>query len=187
MKNDIYKECPIYTTDKVTLRLTSLEDVKELLKCYSDEKAVPLFNSDNCHGDNFYYTTLERVEEAIKFWQFSYENRYFVRLTIILNSTKEKIGTIEIFKRQADDEFNGFGVLRIDLQSKYEKKQYIDEILDIANEYFYEAFDVNFIITKAIPEAVERIASLKSKGYTPVDKKVMLYDDYFVVTNVINK
>lgn len=180
MKNDIYKECPIYTTDKLTLRLTSLDDTKELLKCYSDERAVPLFNSDNCNGDDFHYTTIERMEEAIKFWQFSYENRYFVRLTVILNETKEKIGTIEIFNRQANDEFNNIGVLRIDLQSKYEKKQYIDEILDVSNEYFYGAFGVETIITKAIPEAIERIASLKSKGYVVLNKKFMVYDDYFI-------
>jgi len=68
MGNDIYKECPIYTANILTLKLTSLEDVTELLKCYSDEKAVPLFNSDNCHGDDFHYTTIERMKEAVDFW-----------------------------------------------------------------------------------------------------------------------
>ena len=186
MKNDIYKECPIYTTEVLTLRLTSLEDAAELLKCYSDEKAVPLFNSDNCHGDDFHYTTIERMKEAVDFWQYSYEHRYFVRLTVILNTTKEKIGTIEMFKREAEDEFNHFGVLRIDLQSKYEKQQYIDEILQIANQDFYKAFEVDSILTKAIPNATERIVSLKSKGYVPINKKFMVYDDYFVRTNVTN-
>lgn len=186
MKNDIYKQCPIYTTDVLTLKLTSLEDVTDLLKCYSDEKSVPLFNSDNCHGDDFHYITIERMKEAVDFWEYSYENRYFVRLTVILNKTREKIGTIEMFKREAEDEFNYFGVLRIDLQSKYEKQQYIDEILQIANQDFYKAFEVDSILTKAIPNATERIASLQSKGYVPINKKFMIYDDYFVRTNVIN-
>jgi hypothetical protein len=117
MKNNIYKECPIYTTEILTLRLTTLGDVVELLKCYSDKKSVPLFNSDNCNGDDFHYTTIERMKEAVDFWQYSYEHRYFVRLTVILNKARGQIGTIEMFKREAEDEFNHFGVLRIDLQS----------------------------------------------------------------------
>ncbi|MVX67359.1 GNAT family N-acetyltransferase [Clostridium chromiireducens] len=177
---DIYEECPIYTKDLITLRQTTMEDAEELLKCYSDEKAVPFFNSDNCHGDNFNYKTLERMKKAIDFWNFSYENKYFVRWTVILNNTKEKIGTIEMFHRIADDEFNHYGILRIDLQSDYERQQIIGEILEIVNEYFYKAFDVKAILIKAIPENIERIAALSKMGYESVNRKVMTYDDYFV-------
>jgi ribosomal-protein-alanine N-acetyltransferase len=180
MKSDIYKHCPIYTTALLTLRLTTSEDTQELLKCYSDNNSVPLFNSDNCNGDDFYYTSIERMNEAVDFWKYSYDHRYFVRLTVVLNATSEKIGTIEMFKREADDEFNHFGVLRIDLQNTYEKQQYIDEILRIANGNFYKEFEVDFILTKAVPNATERIASLRGKGYVPLNKKFMLYDDYFV-------
>lgn len=179
MKN-IYEECTIYTKKLITLRQTIMEDAEELLKCYSDEKAVPFFNSDNCHGDNFNYKTLERMKKAIDFWKFSYENKYFVRWTVIQNDTKEKIGTIEMFHRIADDEFNHYGLLRIDLQSDYERQQIIGEILEIVNENFYKAFDVKAILTKAIPENIERIAALSKMGYHPVNRKVMIYDDYFV-------
>jgi hypothetical protein len=181
LENDIYIECPTYQSDILTLRLIAPEDAHDLLRCYSDGSAVPLFNSDNCNGDNFHYLTIERMKAAIYFWQFSYEQRYFVRFTIVLNKTGEKIGTVEMFKREADDEFNYFGILRIDLQSQYEEKQYIDEILDIAHQNFYEAFEVNSILTKAIPDATERIESLTSAGYVPLNKKFMgLYDDYYV-------
>jgi len=186
MKKDIYKECPIYKTEILTLKLTSFEDVAELLKCYSDKKAVPLFNSDNCDGDDFHYTTIKRMKEAVDFWKYAYEHRYFVRLTILLNKTREKIGTIEMFKREEEDKFNHFGMLRIDLINKYEKQQYIDEILQIVNQHFYEDFEVESILTKAITNATERIASLKSKGYVQIDKKFIIYDDYFVRTNVTN-
>ncbi|MGV8981688.1 GNAT family N-acetyltransferase [Clostridium sp.] len=186
MKNNIYKECPIYTTKILTLRLTSLEDAAELLKCYSDEESVPLFNSDNCHGDDFYYTTIERIKDAIDSWQYCYEHREFVRLTVILNATREKIGTIEMFKSDLDSEFNPFGILRIDLKSKYEKQHYIDEILQIANQDFYIDFEVNSILTKAIPNANERIASLKTTGYVPIAKKFMVYDDYYIRTKSTN-
>lgn len=177
---DIYEECPVYKNELITLRQTNIEDAEELLKCYSDEKAVPFFNSDNCNGDDFHYTTIERMKKAIEFWDFSYKNRYFVRWTVIFNKTNEKIGTIEMFHREADDEFNHYGVLRIDLQSKYEIQPVINDILEITNEKFYEAFDVNAILTKAVPEAAERIASLIQKGYMPINQKFIIYDDYFV-------
>jgi hypothetical protein len=183
MKKDIYEQCPVYKKDLITLRLTENDDAEDLLRCYSDEKAVPFFNSDNCNGDNFNYTTIERMKQAIDFWDFSYKNKYFVRWTIILNDTNEKIGTIEMFHRIAEDEFNHYGLLRIDLQSNYENKRIINEILDIANENFYEAFDVEHILTKAIPDATERTASLLEKGYYPINKKFMIYDDYFVCLN----
>ncbi len=49
---DIYKKCPIIESEKFTLRLTEKDDTAELLKVYSDLKAVPFFNGDNCHGDD---------------------------------------------------------------------------------------------------------------------------------------
>ena len=177
---DIYEECPVYKNTLITLRQTNMEDAEDLFKCYSDEKAVPFFNSDNCHGDDFHYTTMERMKKAIEFWDFSYNNRYFMRWTIILNDTDERIGTVEMFHRGTDDEFNNYGVLRIDLQSKYETQSIIDEILGIASKNFYAAFDVDSILTKAVPEASERIASLIQKGYQPINRKFMVYDDYFV-------
>ncbi|MDF2671940.1 MAG: hypothetical protein K0R09_205 [Clostridiales bacterium] len=179
MKN-IYEECPVYKNKLITLRQTSLEDVQELLKCYSDEKAVQFINSDNCEGDNFHYTTIERMRKAIEFWDFSYKKKYFVRWTVIFNETNEKVGTIEMFHRIAEDEFNHYGILRIDLQSKFEVQPVIDEILEIANENFYKAFDVQAILTKAIPEDTQRINSLLQNGYQPINKKVMIYDNYFV-------
>jgi hypothetical protein len=182
---DIYEECPIYKNKLIILRQTNVEDVRELLKCYSDEKAVPFFNSDNCHGDDFHYTTIERMNQAIDFWNFSYRNKYFVRWTVILNDTKEKAGTIEMFHRVADDEFNHYGLLRIDLKSDCEIQPIIGDILQIVNENFFKLFDVEAILTKAVPDATERIAALVQKGYQRVNKKVMIYDDYFV--NRVNK
>jgi ribosomal-protein-alanine N-acetyltransferase len=180
MMKNIYEECPTYIKDLITLRQTTSEDIEELLKCYSDEKAVPFFNSDNCNGDDFHYTSLERMKQAIDFWDYSYANKYFARWTVIANDTHEKVGTIEMFHRLAADEFNHYGVLRIDLQSKYETQKYIDNILEIVNQNFFRAFDVKFILTKAIPDATERIASLGREGYVPINKKLVIYDDYFV-------
>jgi len=180
MTKDVYKDCPILEGKLITLRQTATEDAEELLKCYSDKEAVKFFNSDNCNGDDFYYTTIERVRQAIEFWDFSYRERYFVRWTIIINDTNEKIGTVEMFHREAKDEFNHYGVLRLDLQSKYENEKYIDDILEIVNQNFFQLFDVEFILTKAIPEAENRVQCLKNNGYSPLNKKMIVFDDYFL-------
>ena len=58
----VYEDCPIFDTGRYRLRLVEESDGSDLLKVYSDEKAVPLFNSDNCHGDTFHYTSLECME-----------------------------------------------------------------------------------------------------------------------------
>jgi len=181
MIDEVYEVCPMYKKNMITLRQTRMDDAVELLKCYSDEKAVPFFNSDNCHGDDFHYSTLERMKQAIEFWDFSYKNKYFVRWTVLFENNI--IGTVEMFHRIADDEFNHYGILRIDLQSKYETKLVLDNILEIANENYYKAFNVHAILTKAIPEATKRIASLLHNGYQPTNRKLMTYDDYYVCNN----
>ena len=79
---EVYLNCPSFEDDKYLLRLVTKEDSEDLLEVYSDKNALPFFNSDNCHGDNFYYQTIERMNEAIDFWLDSYENKWFVRWTI---------------------------------------------------------------------------------------------------------
>ncbi|MDP4147069.1 MAG: hypothetical protein Q8936_21780 [Bacillota bacterium] len=72
---DVYEMCPVLENEKYLLRLVNKEDAEDLFRVYSDEKAVPYFNSDNCNGDIFFYETLERMEDAIKFWIWAYEDR----------------------------------------------------------------------------------------------------------------
>ncbi len=74
-----YEKCPEFENENFLLRMVHAEDLEDLLKVYSDKKAVPFFNSDNCHGDTFYYDTKEKMKKAIDFWFYSYEQKYFVR------------------------------------------------------------------------------------------------------------
>lgn len=163
----IYDQCPVYRSNRVTLRQTADDDAKALLACYSDEKAIPLFNADNC-PDDFHYTTLEQMKDEISFWNTSYQKKWFVRWTIIHNDSLEIIGTVEMFNKGILDEIGPYGVLRIDLRSDYEKRQIVQSILDIAERHFYDDFKVKGILTKAVPEAKERIAALNGMGYEPV-------------------
>lgn len=77
--SDVYKSCPTFENNRFLLRFSQLDDASDLVSVYSDKNALPFFNSDNCHGDNFYYPTEERMREAIKFWLTSYSTKWFVR------------------------------------------------------------------------------------------------------------
>lgn len=70
----VYEECPILENDLFLLRMVEKNDIEDLLKVYSDIKSVPIFNSDNCHGDDFHYQTIERMSQAVDFWLNSYKN-----------------------------------------------------------------------------------------------------------------
>jgi len=182
---DIYQECPTYENEVIILRPTTKEDANALLNCYGDKKAVVFFNSDNCHGDNFYYPTIDKMNTAVDFWTFSYEKKYFVRWTIIYNVTKEIIGTIEMFHRIAEDDFNHVGLLRIDLRSSFENEKIIANILKIVDTNFYDSFETEIIATKAIPLAHQRIKALLKNGYTLSNKKLIgqdgtAYSDYYI-------
>ena len=182
---DVYSQCPTEENARYLLRMIRPEDCEDLLKVYSDEKAVPLFNGDNCHGDDFHYTTMERMREAIGFWQFSYEQRYFVRWSIMDKVRSEVIGTIELFHRVAEDYFTDCGLLRLDLRSDVETAEAIREILSLILEPAYDWFACSMIATKAIPQAEERVAALKQLGFEHVQQKLIGHDkaeygDYFV-------
>jgi RimJ/RimL family protein N-acetyltransferase len=182
---EVYEKCPVFENDTYLLRLVEMDDTKNLLKVYSDEKAVPYFNSDNCNGDNFFYKTFQRMQDAIKFWLWSYEKKGFVRWSIIDKNSNEAIGTIELFHRDSKDYFNECGLLRLDLRSDYENQNCIFSILSIIIATTYDLFHCNMIAIKAVPFATERIKALKHMGFNQSDDKIIGHDgteygDYWV-------
>lgn len=179
MTEILYKNFPVIDDIHFSLRYTTSEDCADLLKVYSDEKAVPLFNSDNCNGDDFHYTTMERMKQALDFWRFSHENRYFVRWTITDKTINEAIGTVELCGGKER------GILRLDLRSDYEKKDVISDLLWLCDVLF-DHFDT--VVTKAVPSATERIAALNKFGFVPYCEKIVGHDgteygDYYVLDN----
>ena len=62
---DPYEKCPVYENKNYLFRLVETSDASDLLAVYSDERAMPFFNSDNCNGDDFHYTTLERMQLSL--------------------------------------------------------------------------------------------------------------------------
>jgi len=161
---NIYQECPVFTSQSYRLRLVAPSDAQALLEVYGDPEAVPYFNGDNCHGDTFYYPTLERVQQAIDFWQSSYREGYFVRWSIEELSTSRIIGTIELFDRTPD-----CGVLRLDLCHDCETTPIIRSILTTLYPSVLPYFTSRRVITKCWPYAPARRQALQSLGFTPAN------------------
>ncbi len=187
---DVYENCPLLENEQYLLTLVSKDDWRDLIKVYSDVKAVPFFNSDNCNGDDFYYTTEARMKQAIDFWLAEYGRRYYVRWSVRDKISGEIIGTIEFFNRKAEDYFNDCGLLRVDLRSDYELTARIKPLLSLVIETCFDLFACDKIATKAIPTAVERIYALKSVGFKLSDKKIIGHDgseygEYYVLNKIV--
>ena len=97
--SNIYENVPKFESEKFSLRFVDKADIDDLLEVYSDKNSLPFFNSDNCDGDNFYYPTKDKMEQAIDFWLKSYQTKWFVRWVIIDKISLKAIGTIELFNR----------------------------------------------------------------------------------------
>ncbi len=182
-----YEKCPVFENENFLLRLVNDEDVQDLLLVYSDEKAVPYFNSDNCNGDDFHYTSLERMKNAVDFWKNAYGFKAFVRWTIIDKNIGKAIGTIELFNRCADDYFNNCGIMRLDLRSDYEDSEKIKEILSIILQSAFDLFNCTMIATKVPDFADERKAAVTDLKFIYSNEKLIggddkkEYSDYYVL------
>jgi len=167
--NDPYKKCPIFNTTNFTLRIIEKSDAEDLLECYSDVNAQKYFNTDNCRK-NFNFKTIDEMNWCIDFWLSEYSDKKYVRFSIINKLSGKVVGTIEIFGW-------AFGVLRLDIKSEYEKREYLNEIIEIAINNFYTLFNTNRIITKAIPEGVDRIKALTNNGFIQYTKENYFFRD----------
>ncbi|MBP3488702.1 MAG: GNAT family N-acetyltransferase [Roseburia sp.] len=184
--SNVYETCPTLENENYRLRLVAESDAEDLRKVYGDKFALPFFNSDNCHGDNFYYPTAEGMREAIRYWLMEYENRGFVRFAIVEKDSDTAIGTIELFHRVSEDFFHDCGILRLDVGSKYECEEVLCEILSVIIEPAYGLFECKMIATKAPIYAVERITALKKMGFEKSAQKVVghdgtVYGDYWCI------
>ncbi len=178
-----YEKCPVYENENYLVRFIETSDAPDLFLVYSDEKAVPFFNSDNCNGDDFHYTLLEHMQGAIDAWHLEYKRKGFVRWSIIDKSIHHAVGTIELFNRQADDYFNNCGLLRLDLRSDYEHKENIFEILSLITLPAFELFDCQMIATKVPDFAYERKMAVEQLGFTESKEKLIGGHDQKIYTN----
>ena len=175
---DVYERRPVYENELIRLRPLEKDDAEALLQCYADPYAAPIFNADNC-DDDFRYHTLEQMQKAVDFWLYCYENRFFLRWTIVDQALDLPIGTVEMFHKEAEDGVHHTGVLRLDLRSSHETRGYVNAVLAECVRHFYEDFNVVTIYTKAVPTAVERRVALEACGFEPLAVGPFGKDDYF--------
>lgn len=184
---NVYENCPTLENDTLLIRLIEPDDAGDLLQVYNDKLALPFFNSDNCHGSNFYCRNMEDMQNTIKYWLIEYhENKGFVRFSIVDKRQGKVVGTIEMFNRKADDFYNNCGILRLDLGSSSENTELIYDILSLVTEPFYGWFECPMIATKAAVYAVDRIEALKKAGYEKSGEPVIGHDniayyDYWLI------
>lgn len=180
---NIYEHCPVISGERFLLRPVTEEDCADLLRVYSDPAAVPLFNSDNCNGDDFYYRTFERMLEAIRMWLWSYEHGWFVRWSIVDKEARQAVGTIELCFRPSENS----GILRLDLRSDYEREGEIGQLLSLIVPPSYGWLGCGKLLTKAKPIARARIEALKKMGFVPSAELLIGHDgtkygDYWVLS-----
>ncbi len=181
-----YEKCPVFENENYLLRFVELEDVPDLYLVYSDEKAVPLFNSDNCINE-FFCASLESMQQTIEFWQQEYQKKYYVRWTIWDKTVHHAIGTIELFNRKAEDYFNDCGLLRLDLRSDYENADKITEILSLILAQAFDLFECRMMATKVPAFATERKNAVEKLGFALSDEVLVgghngkNYTDYYVM------
>lgn len=181
---NIYETCPVLESGRFLIRKVEREDCDDLLKVYSDRNALPFFNSDNCDGDNFYYATRERMEEALDFWELSYKNGWFARLSIVDKTVSNVIGTLELCLRVSEDAFHNMGILRVDVRSDYEKEETLYDIVALVMPRLEEMLGCDGVITKVPIYAVERVRAIQKAGFTKsahflTGKTGYAYDGYW--------
>lgn len=182
----VFEQCPVIENERFMLRLVLVDDARNLLRVYSDKNALPFFNSDNCNGNIFYYQTEEKLRELIKFWLWEYECKRYVRFAIEDKKYNEVIGTIELFKRISNDNFNESGVMRLDVRSDLENTEVLYGILEIIRNPAFELFNCSKIATKAASYAIERIEALEKMNYVKTDDMLLVadgrsYGDYWII------
>ena len=132
------------------------------------------------------------MEQAINYWIMEYHREGFVRWSILDCTSSTAIGTMELFKRSANDVYDNTAVLRLDLLSKYEEQSCLQEILSLILPHIRDLFQCTQVITKCVQEAEKRRAVLLEMGFSPSKEPLVgwdgtLYQNYYKRSNIKNE
>lgn len=176
---DIYQDNPVFETNYFILRLVHEKDADDLYECYTDPVSMKYFNSDNCNGE-CRCQSLDEMKSWIQAWINQYKIKFFVRLSIVDKQLDKAIGTIEFFvKPEVSVSHGKIAILRIDLASQYETEDFIRDILNMVDRDINGSIEYDYIMTKAIPDARQRILALKNCGYQETGMKTMMPFDFY--------
>lgn len=184
--NKLFENKPKYENSKYRLRLIHKKDLNQLLELYSNKENLENVNVDDCNGDDFYCDNIEKMNKKFKFWNFAYENKWFVRMAIYYKQDKKIIGTLELLKRKGYDSYKDSIVIRLDLLISYEKKQIIKDILNIVENNIVSECIYSKLVIKATPFMVERKEALQELEFK-LSNRIMIgmednkeYKHYYV-------
>lgn len=180
-ETNVFEKCPVYQSEHFCLRKMRMEDAEGLFSCYSNPEAAKYFNGDCC-GDDFYYTDLSQFVKCMEFWESRYQEKDFVRFTVMDIELEKIIGMAEIcpsYKYSVDG--NCMGILRLDLLPEYEAGKDIQELMEMLLKHIYEDFHVRSVIMKAQEDALIRRNVLKSLHFVPAQDECSIpFKDYFI-------
>lgn len=180
-ETNVFEECPVYKSEHFLLRQMGMEDAEGLFQCYSNPEAAKYFNGDCC-GDDFYYTDFSKFVKCMEFWESRYQEKDFVRFTVIDIELEKIIGMVEVcpsYKYSVDG--NCMGILRLDLLPEYETGKDIQELMELLLEHVYEHFQVRSVIMKAQEDALARRNVLKGLCFVPAQDECSIpFKDYFI-------
>jgi RimJ/RimL family protein N-acetyltransferase len=163
-RNDPYAHCPEFTTEHFHLRQVRMEDAEDLLCFYGDLSEWMFYGNALSNGIfTSNHPTLDEMQKCIASWLGEYKNKFYIRFSVIDKATGKAVGTIEVFDNL--DKAKRGAALHIDLSTPYEKQAYITELLALSDKEFFHLFGFKNLIIRAVPDAVERLAALRSAGY----------------------
>ncbi len=180
-ETNVFEKCPAYQSKHFRLRKMRMEDAEGLFLCYSNQEAAKYFNGDCC-GDDFYYTGFSQFVKCMEFWESRYQEKDFVRFTIVHDSTGKIAGMAEVcpsYKYSADG--SSMGILRLDLLPEYENREEIQELMELILAHVYEDFHVHSVIMKAQEDALIRRNVLRGLYFVPAQHECSIpFKDYFI-------
>lgn len=147
-----------YQTNSFILRPVMREDAADLIDCYSTRATSNRSNADNCTSD-FYFESLNDLDNYIAEWIDAYNDKRFVRFAVIAKSDSKAVGTLEIFG-------GDIGVLRIDLEPAYDLTDYTEELIKLCAAELIGDAGVRSLKVKTA-NTPDRVPILTKYGFTP--------------------
>jgi hypothetical protein len=176
---EIYDNQPTLENELILLRPILEGDAEALLKCYGDETPCRFSTRTTATGTT---STTRRLPYARGDGLLGVQLplAQFARWAMEDQSLRAVVGTVEMFHEDGAGAGGPWGVLRIDVQSRFETRAFLYAVISLCLRHFYEGFEVERIFVKAIPPATERRAALAAAGFTEAEGGLRGHPFYFL-------
>ncbi len=159
------------------IRVVNKKDLPHLLNIYSNHENLEYINKDDSNGENFYCENIEKLIKKYQFWKYAYENKWFIKLSIISKKENKVIGLIELLYRKSYDSFNDTILIKLDLLLEKEKTEIIKDIFLLLENKILSKTKYSKIATKATSFMKERQRALIELGFKQSNRIMIGLDD----------